>query len=95
MKISPSRWIRTTFGAPAAPPSTPGGPKRPWSMTKEARASPRKKLDLVVHAEAAALLAGAAGALTQREAAEQHGIVLLHHLDRRRSWRCRWSSSRS
>ena len=38
---SPPRWMRTTFGAPSRPPSTPGGPKRPWSMTKEARASPR------------------------------------------------------
>ena len=27
--VSPPRWIRTTFGAPSPPPSTPGGPKRP------------------------------------------------------------------
>ncbi len=42
-----------------------------------------QQLHLVMHAEAAARLAGAARALAQGEAAEQHGIVLLHHLDRR------------
>src|SRR5215204_7668891 len=36
-----------------------------------------------MHAEAAAVLPGAAGALAQGEAAEQHRILLLHHLYRR------------
>ena len=42
-----------------------------------------QQLHLVVHAEAAAPLTGAARSLAQREAVVEHGEVLLHHLHRR------------
>ena len=73
----------TVLTPPAAPPSTPCGPVRPWSITIDTRRLAAAQPDRVVDAEAAAELAGAARALAQRVLLEQHRIELLQHLDRR------------
>ncbi len=78
--VSSPRWIFTTLGAPSCRRADAGRAEAAVIHDEGGAGLAAQQFHLVVDAEAAARLAGAARPLAQGEAAEQHRIILLHHL---------------